>query len=501
MQSATFAQRFVPTRLLEDGDRMSTFLATDLEDDRQVLIKSVALDALSSSTQSGLEHQAHVLGGLEGTSLSAPMTVGRQDGRLYLVFPFLSGVALADSLARGPLPISEAIEVALAVVRALGIAHERGVLHLDVKPANVMIDKQASPRQVTLTGFCLPPSPHLRGAIGELPGVAAHYLSPEQAGLLHHDVDERSDLYSAGALLFDCLAGRPPFQGESVGDVLRQLVGDRPPSLRSLRPDVPRAFEQIVERLLQAEPDDRYQSAEAVVADLDETRRALVTGVEQPVVGVRDHRRRTLTDPVLIGRAAELRSLEEQLERARDGGRTIVTVQAESGGGKTRLLEELEQRTAPGRVLMLRGEGRDQTGQAPFDVFEGVVGGVVTHADSDDAFAARLRERLRGHEATLVAAMPRLGALLTVAGATSAGLDEHGEHRTLRALQLLLDAIGSEQRPALVILDDCQWADEMTIRLLREWNAAEQDGASSRMCSSSARFAPRRSPTIIRCAP
>jgi len=83
MQSATFAQRFVPTRLLEDGDRMSTFLATDLEDDRQVLIKSVALDALSSSTQSGLEHQAHVLGGLEGTSLSAPMTVGRQDGRLY----------------------------------------------------------------------------------------------------------------------------------------------------------------------------------------------------------------------------------------------------------------------------------------------------------------------------------------------------------------------------------------------------------------------------------
>ncbi|MDQ3678407.1 MAG: AAA family ATPase, partial [Actinomycetota bacterium] len=472
-----FAQRFHATRVLRDGGDITTFLGTDVEHDRRVVIKAAALDAVSRATRTGLEHQAEVLAGLEHLNVAGPAHIGHDDGRLYVVTPLVAGNPLVRRLQRGALPVAEAVIVGRAVMTALGAAHERGVLHLDVKPSNVMIDESAASPGATLIDFGFSRNSQLEERIGELPAAAAHYLSPEQAGLLHRDIDERSDLYSAGAVLFACLAARPPFQGDSVGDVLSRLVATRAPRLRSLRPDVPRALEQVVERLLQPDPNDRYQSAEAAASDLDEISRALARGIAEPalVVGVRDRGRRTLTEPVLVGRADELLTLEHHLERVRAGGLAIVTLEAESGGGKTRLLEELDELCAGREVLTLRGQGLDQSGQAPYEVLEGVVGGVVTRAAADATFAAVLRERLEGHEAALTAALPRLGELLGTRGSSEAGLEEHGELRTMRALRVLLDALGTADRPALVLLDDCQWADELTLRLLREWHTARAE--------------------------
>src|SRR5207302_11460652 len=129
------------------------------------------------------------------------------------------------------------------------------------------------------------------------------YMSPEQAGLLGPAVDERSDLYSAGVVLFECLAGRPPFQGEDVGEVLRQHLTVRPPELRSLRVRVPRALDELVQRLLRKDPPDRYQSAEAVLAALFLIADALDGGQPEPplVVGLHAHRR-TLPQPAFVGR-------------------------------------------------------------------------------------------------------------------------------------------------------------------------------------------------------
>ena len=175
----------------------------------------------------------------------------------------------------------------------------------------------------------------------------ALYMSPEQAGMLDTDKDERSDLYSAGILLFECLAGHIPFQGTNVGEVLRLHLTARPPELRSLGLAVPRALDEVIQRLLRKDPRDRYQTAEAVFADLDVIASALEQGITEPalVVGLRD-RRRTLTEPAFVGRAEELAALDLQLQRVRQGESGLVILAAESGGGKTRLLAELAQRSA-----------------------------------------------------------------------------------------------------------------------------------------------------------
>src|SRR5262249_38129610 len=153
-------------------------------------------------------------------------------------------------------------------------------------------------------------------------------------GLLEREVDERSDLYAFGVVLFECIAGRPPFEAEDVGQLLRQHLNAPPPSLRELRPETPRALDAVVQRLLRKDPAERYQSAGAVVADLRELEDALVRGNADPVIviGARDNRP-VLTEPAFVGRTAELAVLAHTVDFAGAGDGGLVLLEAESGGG------------------------------------------------------------------------------------------------------------------------------------------------------------------------
>ncbi|OGP08625.1 MAG: hypothetical protein A3G39_00830 [Deltaproteobacteria bacterium RIFCSPLOWO2_12_FULL_43_16] len=111
--------------------------------------------------------------------------------------------------------------------------------------------------------------------------TACYYFSPEQAGLLNQGVDERSDLYSAGIVLFECLAGRPPFCGSSIGEILRQHLTVQPTIVRTLRSDIPRALAEVIHRLLQKDPRDRYQSAFALKRFINLKFKKLSKGVKK----------------------------------------------------------------------------------------------------------------------------------------------------------------------------------------------------------------------------
>jgi len=387
----------------------------------------------------------------------------------------VGGITLSDQIRRGRLSPHDALTVGRGVIGGLMAAHGRGVLHRDVTPANVIVSPDRPLSRVTLVDSGAARSARLHAGADELPPEAAHYASLEQAGLLHQDVDERSDLYSTGVLLFECLAGRAPFTGECVGEILRGHATSPPPRLRSLGVPVPTALEELVRRLLRKDPRDRYQSADAVWEDLCAVGDALDRGEEDPqiLLGLRERRRRSLTEPALIARTTDLRRLEAELRRAAAGEPSLVLLEARSGGGKSRLLAELDHVSVASDAWVLRGQGRDQAAQRPFQVLDGVVRGVIGRCRSDPAFAARLRTRLEGRQAALVEAMPELLEVLRPPTEKGSGVDEqHGEMRTILALTDLLEALGAPDRPAVVMLDDCQWADGLTCKLLAHWQQA-----------------------------
>jgi signal transduction histidine kinase/tetratricopeptide (TPR) repeat protein len=463
--------RYRPTRELKSGGGVTTLVAIDVETGAEVVVKMVGATAVSAGARMRLEHESRMLRDLDSPRLTSILDVVVEDGALFLVMPLAEGESLEHRLAGGPLDVRSAVAVGVELLRGLAEAHASGVVHRDVKPANVVVAGVLPDIRLTVVDFGLARSGWLEQPLRELPVGTARYVSPEQAGILHHDVDERADLYSAGAVLFECLAGRPPFDDATVGEVLRAHASVHPPRLRSLGLDVPAALDEIVQRLLRKDPRDRYQTAAAVVADLEQLGAALAAGGTDPsiVIGVHDVRR-TITEPAFVGRARELAALDRELRAARLGDGALVLLEAESGGGKSRLLDELAYRASAGGAWVLRGQGLDQAATLPFQVLTGVAEEIAEAVTPNDRLAAALRARLADHADSIRSALPALGTVLPeVAG--SLGKEEHGPARVLASLTALLDALDEGEQPALVLLDDCQWADEPTVRLLDRWAA------------------------------
>jgi two-component system sensor kinase len=466
----TFADRYRVVRLLKQGNGIETLLGTDLSDNSPVIIKTASSDSLSLGAAMRLEHEANVLRQIKGQGFAPLLHLGREDGLMFMVMPLVAGVTLETRLARGPLSVQDTLTLGRCLLGGLQAVHENGVLHRDLKPANLIVDEETPLQRATIIDFGLARSARLDPSLRDQPVGTARYMSPEQAGLLDHDKDERSDLYSAGIVLFECLAGRVPFQGETVGEVLRQHLTVRPPELRSLGLAVPRALDEVIQRLLRKDPRDRYQTAEAARADLDAIADALERGIAEPalVVGLRD-RRRTLTEPAFVGRASELAALDLQLQRVRRGEGGLVMLEAESGGGKTRLLTELAQTCARQGVGVFRGQGLDLGAQRPFQVLVGVAADLLAAARLEPPLVPALRSRLGDQAVSVCAALPELAEILGDESHESLGPESFGQVRTMQALAALLDALGSTERPALVLLDDCQWADELMVKLLGYW--------------------------------
>ena len=481
-EGLTYGGRFRATRRLKEDREVATFLGTDLERGTDVVIKTTEVSSVPAGVQTRLEHEADVLRRVHSPFLTPLLDVGREGRLLFLTMPYVPGVTLRDRLRDGSLAIRDALSVAGGIIGALRAAHEEGVLHRDVKPENVIVDTDSPLREVTLIDFGLARSARLSASLRDIPVGTAIYMSPEQAGLLHQEVDERADLYSAGVVLFECLTGRPPFDGATVGDVLRQQMTAALPDLRRLGLGIPRALAEVVQHMLEKDPRDRYQTAEAVASDIADIADALERGESEPqmVVGLKD-RRRSLREPALIGREGEVAVLEEALEQAARGNAGAVTLEAESGGGKTRLLDELARRGAEIGALVLRGHGLDQAARAPYQMLEPILGEIVLAARSEPALAARIRERLDRQEDAAVVAAPELAELLEPSDPqASPGLEEHAQTRTIGALTALLDTLGSPERPALLLFDDCQWADDLTIELLRSWRDPAREGPIAR---------------------
>jgi signal transduction histidine kinase len=468
--------RFELVQRLKTGRGISTWVGNDLRTGERVVVKLTSAVALAPAARHRLEHEATVLSRLASSSIVPVRHLGTSGELLYLVTPWLEGETLEARLSEGPLSVPEALTLGRSVLTALAETHRQGVLHRDVKPSNLLVSGEPLSHAVLLD-FGLSRSERLDPSLRDLPVGTARYLSPEQAGLLNRPVEATSDLYSVGIVLFEALSDRPAFDGTSVGEVLRQHLATRP-RLRAVGVEVPRALEELISRLLQTDPPDRYQSAESALADLRDIEEALAHGQAEPelITGAHDQRR-SLTEPSFVGRHEEVATLERELERTRTDPGRLVVVEGESGGGKSRLLEEFSARALQHRAWVLQGQALDQAAQRPFQLFAGVASGITTAMKERPALAQLLRERLAGQEAGLCTVLPQLEpALCPMPQSTAQGLgpESLGESRSIWALTALLGALGTEDEPAVVILDDCQWADELTLRALEGWSLARR---------------------------
>jgi len=224
------------------------------------------------------EREARSLAALSHPHICILHDVGHEGGTAFLVMELLAGETLADRLARGSLPLPEALGVAIQVAEALAAAHRLGIVHRDLKPGNVMLVR-GQVKQVKLLDFGLAkginaegnavaaasePPPPLTAA-GVLLGTL-EYMAPEQ--LEGRDADDRSDIFALGAIVYEMVSGRRAFPGSSPASVIAAILKDQPRPLRELVPIAAPALDRLVQRCLEKDPDARWQSAADVAEAL-----------------------------------------------------------------------------------------------------------------------------------------------------------------------------------------------------------------------------------------
>lgn len=413
------------------------YRAWDLEAKRHVVLKVAR--GLARDIQLRLAYEAELLSSLESPHIVPLLAAGREADGYFLALPEL-GPTLRERIQAGPLTVPEALTVGIGMMRALEAVHALGLRHRDIKPENVLLEQSLSRALVIDFGFAMEPAP--AGSLA--------YMAPERLGLLDYPVDERADLYEAGLVLYEAIAGKAPYEAPSLSELLRARLAADPPGLRGRRSDVPAALESIVFRLLEVEPSKRYQQAQAVARDLEE-----VLAGRVPVVGATDSRHR-LAVPVLVGRESELTALMDALDEAERGQVQVVRLTGPSGGGKSRLLEEFARRAQSAGARVLSGRARTRSPLLPFVQLDSVFRGVVTELSASD----ELRETLRPWGEVLAIALEPLRAVYPV---SSGPLDD--SLQIARAARQLLTSLPG---PTCLLLDDCQWSDTMVFDVVEE---------------------------------
>jgi serine/threonine protein kinase/tetratricopeptide (TPR) repeat protein len=263
-------------RRLGGGGMGMVFQAIDQKLDRTVALKFLSPNiAANREAKERFLVEARAAAGLDDVNICTVLEIGETPtGQLFLAMPFYDGETLQARIERGPLPVEEAVELTRQIASGLGSAHRRGIIHRDVKPANVII---ANDGVVKLVDFGIAKvSDVALTRTGTAVGTIS-YMSPEQAR--GEPVDHRTDLWSLGVVLFEMLTGTRPFIGLEEQAVRTAILSAEPPAIESSRPDVPSALGSIVERALAKDPGDRYASAADFVSDLD----AVDIGASGPV--------------------------------------------------------------------------------------------------------------------------------------------------------------------------------------------------------------------------
>ena len=286
----TLGSSFTVERELGGGGMSRVFVAYDQALERRVVVKVLSPELMADVNAERFRREVLVVAGLQHPHIVPVLSAGEMAGRPYLVMPYVEGESLRARIARGgPMRIVDTVAVLRDVARALAYAHERGIVHRDIKPDNVLIHAGSAVVADFGVAKALDVARRTPGmasqgtltAAGSSMGTPG-YMAPEQIAA-DPNADYRVDIYAFGITAYEALAAKHPFHGRPPHALLAAHLSEVPPSLATLRPDVPAALVSLVMRCLEKDPDKRPQNAQQILTALDDP--AVLSGELTPTTG------------------------------------------------------------------------------------------------------------------------------------------------------------------------------------------------------------------------
>ena len=469
----TELSRYVLETLWQDGEFVLSRAVRDGElSPLLVVAPALAQPAPGSLVQ--LEHEYALRDALGPTWAARPLALVSHRGQPALLLEYPGGELLARLLGQ-PWKVGPFLRVAIGLAVALGRVHERGLIHKDIKPANILAN--ATTGEVWLTGFGIAtylPRERQAPAPPEVIAGTLAYMAPEQTGRMNRSIDSRSDLYAYGVTLYEMLTGALPFTATDPMEWIHCHIA-RPPMPPSERAkDIPGPIDAIVMRLLAKTAEERYQTAAGVEADF---RRCLAEWeslgrIEPFTLGTHDVSDRLVIPERLYGREREIDTMLTAFDRVvAHGTPELVLVSGYSGVGKSSVVHELHKVLVPPRGLFASGKFDQYKRDIPYATLAQALQSLVRRVLSEsDADLVRWREAIKqavGPNGQLIVNLiPEVELVIGTQPPLADLSPEDAQTRFQMVFRRFLSVFARPEHPLALFLDDLQWLDTATLDLL-----------------------------------
>jgi PAS domain S-box-containing protein len=434
----------------------------------------VAAEDTSPNCIQRLEHEYALKSELDADWAARPIALTRYNGRMALVLEDPGGAPVNQLLGR-PLDISDFLRIAIPLAGALRQMHMRGLIHKDIKPANILVDPASG--GVRLTGFGIAsrlPREHQVPAPPEVIAGTLAYMAPEQTGRMNRSVDSRSDLYALGVTFYEMLTGTLPFTATDPMEWVHCHIARQPMPPSERVGGVPRPLSAIVMKLLAKTAEERYQAAAGLEADL---RRAQAEWeshgrIERFPLGAHDGSDRLLIPEKLYGREREIDTLLASFDRVvANGTLELVLVSGYSGIGKSSVVNELHKALVSSRGRFASGKFDQYKRDIPYatlgQAFQSLVRSLLSKSEAElGRWRDSLSEALGSNGQLIVNLVPEL-ELVIGKQPPVAELPPQDAHNCFQTVfRRFLGVFARKEHPLALFLDDLQWLDAATLDLL-----------------------------------
>src|SRR5215213_8445282 len=415
----TAPDHYTSTESLHEGATATLARGLRTHDGSLVIIKTLRADTPSPRSLERLQREYAIACQLDSRYVLKPSALETRSAQPRLIFEHFGGQPLTH-LRGAPLESGRFLDIAIELATALADIHRQGVVHKDIKPANILIEQPSG--AVKLTGF------GIAAQLAHVPTAASPrliegslaYMSPEQSGRMNRAIDHRSDLYSLGVTFYEMLAGALPFQASDPLEWIHSHIAREPQSPREIVPSIPEPLAAIVLKLLAKQAEERYQSARGLQVDLERCRAQWQSlgRIEPFPLGEADVSELFIIPQKLYGREEQLAALLSAFERVVATGQpALMLVSGYSGIGKSSLIQELHQPIVRERGYFISGKFDQYQRDVPYATiaqsFRELIGQILAENDERiQRWKAALEQALGANAQLIVDIIPQLELII-----------------------------------------------------------------------------------------
>ena len=456
--------------LIHKSDRSLIYLATHIDSGRRVIIKTSQHELPNLDDLTRIHNEFEI-----GSQLYSSRTeLENSMGHPVIVRDYFPGKSIKEIIAEQELDLSKALNLSIKIAKKLELLHQKKIIHKDLNPNNIIYNAEDDTIQLIDFEFSsliefkpgsIINTQHLEGTL--------QYIAPEQTGRMNRSIDHRSDLYSLGITMYEMFSGQLPFDTEDPIELVHSHIAKHPRPVDKYNPAIPLAISNIIQKLLEKNAENRYQTASGLLADLVFCQKEWATTqrIENFVLGRYDHIDRLQIQQKLYGREEQLTTLLSTYKSASEGSLEFLLVSGYSGVGKTSLVNEIFKPITEKRGIFIAGKFDKLQRNTPYfawiQAFKQFVDQLLTENEASQIIWSHKIQHSLGHSGKLLTDLiPSLELLIGKQNELVHLAPRDAQNRFSYVLRSFINTICGPQNPLVIFLDDLQWADADSLQLL-----------------------------------